>query len=80
MFLGKCPCNPDNVDSFKSGSVSNHLPQMRMIGSLKLIFDENDCVGKNIPANDICPEWTNVTLRLNDLEFESEDLTQILNI
>ena len=44
MFLGESFGNPDNGDGIQACGIREQLPEMRMIGALKLVFNQNPIV------------------------------------
>jgi hypothetical protein len=57
VLFRKSGGNPDNGDCLKSGGICEQLSKVRVVGTLKLIFDQNPRIAANILAKNIGAEW-----------------------
>jgi hypothetical protein len=56
--FGKLPGNPNDGDSLQTGGISQELPEMQMIGALKLVLDKHPLIGTDVLAQDVSTKRT----------------------
>jgi len=68
MLLGKSRCYPNNGDRLKPCGIGQELPEVSMVGSLKLVLDQHPVPRTYILAKDVRSKGAHVPLLA--LQFE----------
>src|ERR1700722_16197555 len=80
MFLPKLGRDPYYNGGLYPGRVSDELPQMIVVSSLELIFDDNFTITRQVVSHNIDGEAADTDLAPALFEFQTNGFTELLEI
>ena len=78
VFSRKPLRNPDNGHRIQPSRISQQLPQMRMVRTLKLILDQHPVISCGVLAKDIRAKWANIFFLSLKLKFNTDGFAEKL--
>ena len=76
MLFRELRGQPNNRHRLQPGRVRHELPQVRVIGALKLVLDQHPVICCRILAENIRPEWADILLLCLKFKLDAERVTQ----
>lgn len=60
MLVGEAIGDSDNRYGIQAGGIGDELPQVRVVGPLQLVFNQNPMIGRRVLTQNIGSEWLDV--------------------